>query len=145
MIIKNIQVEKCIWRLEPQAPLSIHFIVHQNLGGGDQLIFADIDAQGHRNHENQKKIVVIVDKGIGKTTKPAGCRSRHLYIRKYGEIMKNALFSHFSQFLALIIIVRQKLNYPNFLAIFQWFRKWYWNFAHIWFFMGFWHHNDVMI
>ena len=101
------------------------------MGGGDQLIFADIDAQGHGDQENQKKIVVIVDKGIGKTTKPAGCRSRHLYIGKLGEIMKNALFSHFSQFLALIIIVRQKLNYPNFLEIFQGFRKWYWNFAHI--------------
>ena len=50
--------------------------------GGDQLIFADIDAQGHGDHENQKKFVVIIDKGIGKTTKPAGCRSRHLYIGK---------------------------------------------------------------
>ena len=78
-------------RLEPQAPLSIHFIVHQNFGGWDQLIFADIDAQGHGDHENQF-FFVIVDKGIGKTTFTAGCHSRHLYIGKYREIMKNALF-----------------------------------------------------
>ena len=119
-------------RLEPQAPLSIHFFVHQNFFlGGHQLIFADNDSQGHWDHENQKDFLVIVDKGIGKTTKPAGCRSRHLYIGKYREIMKNALFSHFSQFFALIIIVRQKSNYPNFLEIFQGFRNWNWNFAHI--------------
>ena len=62
------------------------------LGGGHQLIFADIGSQGHGDHENQKDFLVIVDKGIGKTTKPAGCRSRHLYIGKYREIMKNALF-----------------------------------------------------
>ena len=97
--------------------------MHQNFFWGDQLIFADIDAQGHGDHENQKKLFAIVDKGIGKTTFTAGCHSRHLYIGKYREIMKNALFSHFSQFFALIIIVRQKSNYPNFLEIFQGFRK----------------------